>query len=127
MKQTSIFIILIMIFSLSMIGCKKEEKPNYNYTNYVEESVKKEKNEPFPATVDLEEKVKKDKEQYNSEGISCWFVVWELKNKPSKVNSFIMQPHKGFSMKEFKEKHGEDTFIVNLVEVSYGTYLINSE
>jgi len=112
MKSTKLIFILIMIFSLSIIGCNEKDKPNYNYTNYKEETVKK---------------VQKDKEQYNFEGRSCWFVVWELKNEPKKVNSFIMQPHKGFSMKEFKEVYGEDTFVVSLSEVSYGTYLLNTE
>jgi len=116
MKHAKIFITMILItISLLFFSCK-DEKPNYNYTNYTEETVKKSE----------VKKVKKTTETETGE-YSFWFVVWEIKGKGTKVNSFIAQPHEGFSMKEFKEKQGEDSFVVNLVEVSYDTYQINGE
>jgi len=120
MKFSTIFILTIMFFSISFIGCNKAEKPNYNYTNFQEQKTNKKE----------VKKVKKSKEiQNDDENIeySFWFVVWEIKGEGTKVNTFIAQPHEGFSMKEFKKEYGENTFLVNLVEVSYATYKIDSE
>lgn len=116
MKTNRIILFLFILSLITFLSCDNKEERIYDYTQ-IEESSKKE----------LNKKIEKDKEQYNSEGFSCWFVVWEVKGKSTKVNSFIMQPQKGFSMKEFKKEHGEDTFLVNLVEVSYGTYLLNTK
>jgi len=120
MKFSTIFIIVMMMFSLStIVGCKKEEKPNYNYTNFKEEPTKKIK------------KVKKTQKLTSEEGeeieYSFWFVVWEVKGEGTKVNSIVIQPHPGFSIKEFKEEHGENNFINNLIEISYDTYLVNTQ
>ena len=120
MKFSTIFIVILLMLSVSVnVGCKKEEKPRYNYTNFQEEPTKKIK------------KIKKTEKIQNNEGedieYSFWFVVWEVKGKGTKVNSIVVQKHPGFSIKEFKEEHGEDNFINNLVEISYDTYLVNTQ
>lgn len=122
MKYTKL-VLLLMVLLLAIVGCKKEETPRYNYTNYVEEPVKKERNKLFKKSTKIDNEVIKEPD--SSFGNSYWFVVWEVKGTNTKVNTFITQPHLGFSMKEFKENHGDDIFLINLVEVSYHTYNIN--
>lgn len=120
MKKSIFIILILMILSLVLFSCK-EEKPNYNYTNFQEEKVDKKE----------ARKVKKSKELESEEGenieYSFWFVVWQVKGSASMVNSIIVQEHPGFSMKEFKEKHGEGNFILSFTEISYETYLLNIE
>jgi len=123
MKQSKfILVMLLMSISLLSFSCK-EEKPNYNYTNFQEETTGK------------QIKVKKVKNQkktkaYSVDGelveYSFWFVVGEKKGSTTRINSYMAQPHPGFSMKEYKEMH-DDAFVLNLVEISYETYSIDSK
>jgi len=55
-------------------------------------------------------------------GDSYWFILVEEKNGAMKMNSFIKQNHKYFSVSEAKAEFKKDVFILNIVEVSKETY-----
>ncbi len=121
---------VLAVFALMMLvsSCKEEKKPNYNYTKFRE--LPKEEISKSEITV---KEVKNDKKSQLCEDddgevreYSFWFVVWEIKDNGGKVNTYVAQPHEGFSMKEFKEHYGEDSFILNLIEISYETYTCDS-
>jgi hypothetical protein len=50
---------------------------------------------------------------------SYWFVVWSKNpDDGSRINGIIEQEHPYFSMKDFKEKQGKKTFLLNLERVT---------
>lgn len=122
MKHLITKVLLIAAMSLLLFSCKlKKEKENFNYTTtYEEKESPKIEMVTEPVEVGGEIATTEDGIVY-----SFWFVVWMDKNSSNdmKVNSIIAQEHPGFSMKEFKEFAGENSFLLNLVEVSYETYL----
>jgi len=56
------------------------------------------------------------------DGNSYWFVLVEEKNGSLKLNTFVKQNHKYFSVQEAKATFKKDVFILDFIEVSKETY-----
>jgi len=103
--------IVFIIFALAFVSCDNVDK--VDSISKQDKKAKKIRNEQVEGQTET---------TYSGDN-SYWFVVVQSKKSGSRLmNTCVKQNHSYFSAAELKATFKEDVFILNIVEVSRGTY-----
>jgi len=121
-KQLRLLLLMILL-ALLFLSCKKEDKPLYNYY----EIKTKKATEPTTNTTTYQQVYAGNHPHdiNHTDGVSYWFVVWQVKKTGGQVNGFVKFEHEGFSFSEFYKGNGKGNFIISFTEISETTYKLN--